>query len=69
MIQNQPVILDSVEVSSKVFDGGDVHSMMVLAEARDLVSCIVNVSSRALIEEVEFSNNRKVLEPMVEGRR
>ena len=69
MVQNQPVLTGSAEVSRKVFDGGALHVMGVLVEAGDLVIRIGHVASRALLKEVEFSNDRVVVEPMAEGRR
>ena len=54
-IQNQPVVADSAEVFSKVFDVGAMRVTGVLAEVDDLVICIGDVTSLALIEEVELS--------------
>ena len=68
-IENKPIIAGSVEVSSKVFDGGIMRTTEILTEVGDLVSHIVNVASHDLIKEVGLSDNGAVVEPMVEGRR
>ena len=68
-IQNQPVIAGSAEVSSEVFNGGSLCETGALIELGDLVSCIGDVASRALLGEVELSDDGAVVEPMIEGRR
>ena len=52
-----------------MFDGGSVCEKGILSEAYDLVSCIGYFYFRALLEEVETSNDVEVVEIMVEGRR
>ena len=56
------------EVSIKAFDGRSVHATGVLAEAGELLISIIDVTLCAILEEVDQSNNRSVVEPMVEGR-
>ena len=53
------------EVSIKAFDGRSVHATGVLAEAGELLISIIDVTLCAILEEVDQSNNRSVVEPMV----
>ena len=64
-IQNQPVFTSSAEVSVIVLNGG---AMGVLSESGDLVSYIGDVALRALLEEIDISNNGAAVEPMAGGR-
>ena len=51
-----------------MFDGIDVHVTVFLVEVGDLVRCIGDVASRALLKELHLSRNGAVVEPMVKGR-
>ena len=59
----------SVEVLSEVFNVGSVRATGVLEESVKLVSGIVDVSLRALLEEVDISDDRAIVENFVKGRR
>ena len=59
----------SAEVLSEVFNVGSVRATGVLEESVKLVSGIVDVSLRALLEEVDISDDRAVVEHFVKGRR
>ena len=57
-----------MEVSIKVLDGGTMCATGLLAESGDLVSFIEDSALRALLEEVEISDNGAVVELMIKGR-
>ena len=59
----------SAEVLSEVSNVGSVRATGVLEESVKLVSGIVDVSLRALLEEVDISDDRAVVEHFVKGRR
>ena len=59
----------SAEVLSEVFNVGSVRATGVLEESVKLVSGVVDVSLRALLEEVDISDDRAVVEHFVKGRR
>ena len=52
-----------------MLNGGAVRAAGALAESGHLVSPIGDVALRALLKEVDLSNNRALVEQMVEGRR
>ena len=60
------VFLYSAELSIKVLDVVAVRVTGFLAESGDLLSHIGDAASCALLEEVEISYDRAVVEPMVE---
>ena len=61
--------MGSAEVSRGVFDGGFVCGTRLPEEAGNLVSHIGYVASRDILEELEISNDRAVVETMIEGMR
>ena len=64
--QLQTYFLYSAELSIKVLDVVAVRVTGFLAESGDLLSHIGDAASCALLEEVEISYDRAVVEPMVE---
>ena len=66
--KDKPVVAGSTKVSRKFSNSGAMRVSGVHSESGDLVSHIGDVASLTLLEEVDLSNNRGVVEPMVKGR-